>query len=151
MDEDQAPPKIMSYADFLDKYYPSLPDEDGNKDEEREAQRATMTEKFARPGGPGVRFKTHLDKLYKCLTLTKGAKEELGIQGDEGLAYDDEAEKAAARARVEKLAEDEELDPEKEAEYERQRFERMMNAELFGDGFYHLIPSFYRTLMYLKK
>ena len=27
----------------------------------------------------------------------------------------------------------------------------MMNAALFGEGYYHLIPSFYRTLMYLKK
>jgi len=109
----------MNYGDFVDKYYPSICDEDGQKDEAREAQRSTMIEKFARPGGPGVRFKTHLDKLYKCLTLPKCAKEELGIQGDEGLQYDEEAEKAAIRARVEKLAEDEELDQEKEAEYER--------------------------------
>lgn len=27
----------------------------------------------------------------------------------------------------------------------------MMNAALFGEGYYHLIPSFFRTLMYLKK
>lgn len=26
-----------------------------------------------------------------------------------------------------------------------------MNAALFGEGYYHLIPSFFRTLMYLKK
>jgi len=26
-----------------------------------------------------------------------------------------------------------------------------MNAALFGEGFFNLIPSFYRTLMYLKK
>ena len=78
-----------------------------------------MLEKFARPGGPGVRFKTHLDKLFKCLGLPKGAKEELGIAGDEHLVYDDEAEEATAKLRNEKLAEDEELDPDKEAEYER--------------------------------
>ena len=52
---------------------------------------------------------------------------------------------------MEKLAEDEELDPEAEAKFEKARHERMMNAALFGEGYYHLIPSFYRTLMYLKK
>lgn len=110
-----------------------------------------MLEKFAKVGGPGVRFKTHLEKLFKCLSLPKGAKEELGIAGDEKLMYDDEAEEAVAKARNEKLAEDEELDPEKEAEHERLRFERKMNAALFGEGFFNMIPSFYRTLMYLKK
>ena len=52
---------------------------------------------------------------------------------------------------MEKLAEDEELDPDQEAKFEKARFERMMNAALFGEGYYHMIPSFYRTLMYLKK
>ena len=85
------------------------------------------------------------------MSLPKGAKEELGISGDETLKYDDEEEQKATNLRKERLAEDEELDPEKEAEFERQRHERKMNAALFGDGFYHLIPSFYRTLMYLKK
>jgi hypothetical protein len=47
---------------------------------------------FARPGGPGAKFKTHFDKLYKCLSLPKGAKEELGINGEETLKYDDEEE-----------------------------------------------------------
>jgi hypothetical protein len=106
---------------------------------------------FARPGGPGAKFKTHLDKLYKCLSLPKGAKEELGIAGEETLRYDEEEEQKQANARRERLAEDEELDQEKEAEFERQRYERMMNAALFGEGYYHLIPSFFRTLMYLKK
>ena len=106
---------------------------------------------FARPGGPGAKFKTHLDKLYKCLSLPKGAKEELGISGEETLRYDDEEEQKMAAARRDRLAEDEELDQEKEAEFERQRHERMMNAALFGEGYYHLIPSFFRTLMYLKK
>ena len=110
-----------------------------------------MLEKFARPGGPGVRFKTHLDKLYKCLSLPKGAREELGIAGDEPLIYNEEEEERIARQRHDKLAEDEELDEAKEAEYERLRFERKMHAALFGEGFYNLIPSFYRTLMFLKK
>ena len=69
----------------------------------------------------------------------------------EGLVYNDEEEQRIANERVERLAEDEELDPDAEAKFERARHERMMNAALFGEGYYHLIPSFYRTLMYLKK
>jgi len=74
---------------------------------------------FARAGGLGAKFKTHLDKLYKCLSLPKGAKEELGISGEEKLTYDDDEEQKNAAARKDRLAEDEELDPEKEAEFER--------------------------------
>ena len=51
---------------------------------------------FSRPGGPGAKFKTHIDKLYKCLSLPKGAKEELGISGEETLKYDDEEEQKMA-------------------------------------------------------
>jgi hypothetical protein len=107
-------------------------------------------EKFARPGGPGARFKTHLDKLFKCLSLPKGAREELGLAGDEPLYYNEEEEDRLAKERKEKMA-GEEPDLEKDAEYERARHLRKMNAALFGDGFFHLIPSFYRMLMFLKK
>ena len=34
---------------------------------------------------------------------------------------------------------------------ERKKFERKMNVTLFGEGKYHLIPSFFRMIMYLKK
>lgn len=110
-----------------------------------------MITAFARQGGPGAKFKVHLEKLYKCLTLPKGAKEELGIAGDDGLTYDEEDEARAKQARVDKLASDEQLDEEKEAEFEAKRHERQMNAAIFGEGLYHLIPSFFRTLMFLKK
>lgn len=119
--------------------------------EGREEERAALMEKFARPGGPGIRFKTHFEKLLKCLSLPKGAREELGLAGDEPLIYNEEEEERLARARRDKLAEDEEIDEAKETEYERLRFERKMHAALFGDGFYSFIPSFYRTLMFLKK
>jgi len=85
------------------------------------------------------------------MSLPKGAKEELGINGEEKLVYDEEEEERVAKSRKDKLAEDEELDQAKEAECERMRFERKMNAALFSEGCYHLIPSFFRTLMYLKK
>jgi len=92
-----------------------------------------------------------MEKLVKTLNLPKGAKEELGIAGEEGLSYDQDDENRQAQARKDKLGEDEELDMQKETEFEAARYARQMNAAMFGDGFYHLIPSFYRTLMFLKK
>jgi len=117
----------------------------------RESERKVLMEKFGRPGGPGVRFKTHLDKLFKCLSLPKGAKEELGITGDELLSYDDEEEEATKVARQAKAHEDEEFDQAKEDEHEQKRFLRKMNAAIFGEGYFFLIPSFFRMLMFLKK
>lgn len=73
---------VVSYYDFLQKTRP-------------DAQQGPLIAAFARPGGPGAKFKVHLEKLYKCLTLPKGAKEELGIAGDEGLTYDEEDEARA--------------------------------------------------------
>ena len=41
--------------------------------------------KFMQPGQAGAKFKNQYEKLLKSLTLPKGAKEELGITGDEGM------------------------------------------------------------------
>ena len=37
---------------------------------------------FARPGGLGAKFKNTIEKMYKALTLPKGAKEELNYPPD---------------------------------------------------------------------
>ena len=34
---------------------------------------------------------------------------------------------------------------------ERKKYEKKMNAILFGEGKYYLIPSFFRMIMFLKK
>ena len=103
----------MTYWDYLEKAYPPI-----DNDEARTNERKLLMEKFARPGGPGARFKTYLDKMVKSLSLPKGAKEELGISGDEPLQYNEEEEERVARERKEKLSQDGELDMEKEAEYD---------------------------------
>jgi hypothetical protein len=79
--EEPVKPTLISYEDFLVKLYPD------NSDKVTEMRAA-----FAKPGGPGQKFKVHLDKLNKVLSLPKGAREELGISGEEGLVYDDEDE-----------------------------------------------------------
>ena len=100
---------------------------------------------FARPGGAGAKFKNTLEKMFKALTLPKGAREELGISEDGTMPeVDDDAEE-------QKGEDEQEDDPAKIAEQARLKMEREMNAKLFTGGKYHLIPSFFRLLMYMKK
>ncbi len=44
-----------------------------------------MQAKFSQPGGLGSKFKNLFEKMLKSLALPKGAKDELGIQGDNGM------------------------------------------------------------------
>lgn len=57
----------------------------------REA-RYKLISQFARPGGPGAKFKNQLEKMFKALTLPKGAREELGIGEDGSMPADDSEE-----------------------------------------------------------
>ena len=66
---------------------------------------------FARPGGPGAKFKNQLEKMFKALTLPKGAREELGI-GEDGTMPEEEEEE---EEKVEGGEEDD-IDPAKVAE-----------------------------------
>ena len=84
--------------------------------------------------------------MIKALTLPQGAREELGINDDGVMAVDDEEEE-----EKQLNSEDEDVDPAKVAEQARLKAERKMNAKLFGEGKYHIIPSFWRLMMYMKK
>lgn len=84
--------------------------------------------------------------MFKALTLPKGAREELGLKEDGTMPIDDDEEDQNAANE-----DDEDIDPAKVAEQARLRSERKMNATLFAEGKYHLIPSFYRLMMYMKK
>ena len=65
---------------------------------------------FARPGGAGAKFKNTLEKMFKALTLPKGAREELGISEDGTMPeVDDDAEE-------QKGEDEQEDDPAKIAE-----------------------------------
>lgn len=80
--------------------------------------------------------------MLKALNLPKGAKEELNyamelvekIQRGEPLWNEDGEQALADDGEQKKLSEEDKL---------------MM--ELFGEGKFHIIPSFFRTLIYLKK
>lgn len=88
--------------------------------------------------------------MLKCLTLPKGAKEELNYPQEiadkilNGLPLWDETPKN-----------EEENDEEGEQEPNKEKKELTMEQKylmtMFGEGKYHIIPSFFRMLIYLKK
>ena len=85
--EGQEAGDIITYEDFLNQIYPR--DEQGTWSEEVKETRAKLHAAFARPGGPGAKFKNQQEKILKTLTLPKGAKEELGITDEGGLTIEE--------------------------------------------------------------
>ena len=77
--------------------------------------------------------------------MPKGAREELGVGEDGQMPVDNEEESKVANE------EEDDIDPAKAAEQAKIKAERKMNAKLFDGGRYHIIPSFFRLLMYMKK
>lgn len=138
--------KIVSYREYIDTAFQPLVGAESETDKaEREDVRSKMQSKFAQPGGAGSKFKNTQEKILKNLALPKGAKDELGIQGDNGM------EPLTEQEEVQKQADEEEEDEDAKKERLRKQFEKEMHRELYSDGRYHLTPSFFRTLMYLKK
>ena len=143
--EGEDPTDIVTYMDYIDEVHPKVKLEDGSVDPACEEIRYKLMTQFARPGGPGAKFKNTLEKMFKQLTLPKGAREELGVGEDGQMPVDDEEESKVANE------EEDDIDPAKAAEQAKIKAERKMNAKLFDGGRYHIIPSFFRLLMYMKK
>ena len=139
---------VISYKQFLDQYYPT-------KDNEQNAAiQLDRLSSFARPGGLGSKFKNTYEKMQRALNLPKGAKEELNygpdlaekIQRGEALWEEDKKDEMSGDDDAEVGAPgDDDGGAERLSEDEK----RLMT--MFGEGKYHLIPSFFRTLIYLKK
>ena len=108
--EGETADNIVSYQDYLDVVHPSVKQEDGSKDPAVEETRSKLQSQFARPGGPGAKFKNQLEKMFKALSLPKGAREELGI-GEDGSMPEEEEEEAKQGNE-----EEEDEDPAKVAE-----------------------------------
>lgn len=138
--------KIATYQDYVDAFYPKLKgDESADDKAEREETRTRMVAKFSQPGGQGSKFKNTYEKLIKNLNLPKGAKDELGITGDNGMEPENDLTQPMTHDP------DQSEDEETKRDNERKAFDKVMLRELYSEGRYYLIPSFYRTLMYLKK
>lgn len=106
-----------------------------------------MQKKFAAPGGQGAKFKNTYEKMIKSLNLPKGAKDELGITGEQGMAPEDAEATEVAKNEDPDQSEDDAVVEERR----RKIFEKQMLRELYSEGRYYIIPSFFKMLMYLKK
>lgn len=135
---------VCSYEDFLCKQHPRNKEASDEEKKEYNTKMAVLRAKFAAAGGAGSKFRSTQDKMLKSLSLPKGAREELGIQGDGGMPP------LAEEPKKNEDAEDSDTD-DMIAEKARLRREAVMLHRLFNEGRYHLIPGFFRTLMYLKK
>lgn len=87
--EDGLVTKIANYQDYIDAEYPEIKSGSDAEQSERAEMRTKLRMKFAQPGGPGAKFKATYEKMIKALILPKGAKDELGIQGDNGMPAED--------------------------------------------------------------
>lgn len=102
--------------------------------------------------------------MIKSLSLPKGAKEELGItddnanftkgasQGELGNPSEsvaDRKETITQMSQAEEVDDEEQKKESKEENKANEDFKILMT--IFGEGKYHLVPSFFRTLIYLKK
>jgi hypothetical protein len=98
--------------------------------------------------------------MIKSLSLPKAAKEELGITEETNFAkggsqVEPSGESEQRKETVTNMSQAEEVEDEeqkKESKEEAKANEDFkMLMLIFGEGKYHLVPSFFRTLIYLKK
>jgi len=147
LSEASADCKICSYKDFIDAHFPKCKAEASAEEKaERDELRKSMIAKFSQAGGLGSKFRNTHDKMLKQLALPKGAKEDLGIVGDNGM----EPEQPEVNSQLHDTEEQSE-DEDTKRENEQKAFDKKMLRELYSEGRYHMIPSFFRTMMYLKK
>lgn len=129
----------ITYKNFLetvqypDKTEADEPDEEARNNfnrKQRERKREEM-QTFIRPSAPGSKLKADFDKLNRDINLPKAAIEELGVnpanqRGGDELNIAEEANNDY----------DLNKDPLK---------------EIFRDGKYHILPSFFKMMINLKK
>ena len=127
---------VVSYWDYLQENYPL----DASDPEEKEQNKQIQIDRllsFAKPGGLASKFKNTYEKMLKALSLPKGAKEELDYPLDFPLKVQ----------RGEPLYDDNETGDDGNKLTEEQK----LMMDMFGEGKFHMIPSFFRTLVFNKK
>ena len=99
--------------------------------EELKDLRREKEQEFISVGNPGVRFRKIYEKQLKCLELPKGARGQLGISEIGGAPEEKEGGPGV----------DPTTDEGKEYAF----------RQLFSSGRYQIIPSFFRTMIGLRK
>ena len=145
--------EINHDEEYLRKYFPRLTGDEHSVDDkfERDELRKTMRWNFIKPGCPGAKFKSAFDKMLKCLTLPKPVRESLGVVGGESLAsFDSKPDMPINDPTQNTIIEStlNALDSQREVNNEH---EKQMLRKCFQEGYYHLVPSFFKMLIHLKK
>lgn len=145
---------LMNYRDFLDIEYSvrteledgETPDQLEQYNKNRAEERIEKLLNFTKSSQPGSKFKSQVEKLNRATLLPKNVREELGL--NEGAKDKDKKKEAqdAAEGEGEGDAEGEEEEQEEEEETDEQKL-----IKLFEDQKYFILPSFFKTLIYLKK
>jgi len=129
---------LVSYKQFLERVlYPEKTSEEESDEEKRIAfnkaqkeKRRELMQNFIKAGGPGIKLKADFEKLNRDINLPKAAIEELGIkptnQKGESVDLEDEAKDDYA-------------------------FNKDPFTEIFKDGKYNILPSFFKMMINLKK
>ena len=134
--------ELVDYWSYLHEVYP----DGGANAEQNRKIREDRVQGFAEKGALGGKFRSTRERMLKALNLPKGAKEELNYAPSivdkvmNGLPLWDEAEEKNDDAG------------EDDSKATGRLTEEQKNLlTMFGEGKYHLIPSFFRTLIFLKK
>jgi hypothetical protein len=151
----------MNYYDFLDLQYPILTKPEGEESFEQfqEANRLNREQRneklinFTKPGNPGSKFKSQVEKLNRATYLPKNVREDLGMndQPEETQKKQKEEKPKAEEGEGEGEGDTQEQEEEEEEPEEVEETDEQKMIKLFEDQKYHLLPSFFKTLIYLKK
>lgn len=151
----------MNYYDFLDLQYPILTKPEGEESFEQfqEANRLNREQRneklinFTKPGNPGSKFKSQVEKLNRATYLPKNVREDLGMndQPEETQKKQKEEKPKAEEGEGEGEGDTQEQEEEEEEPEEIEETDEQKMIKLFEDQKYHLLPSFFKTLIYLKK
>ena len=156
---------MMNFSDFLDIQYPirSKPEKGQTREQwEQETKlhkeaRAEELLSFTRHGHPGSKFKSQAEKIIRATYLPKNVREDLGMSDETETVK----EKSKKNVEEPKEAEGDEGDDEGDEENDdengnddKQKAEETDEQKLiklFENQKYHLLPSFFKTLIFLKK
>jgi hypothetical protein len=150
---------LMNYSDFLNLEYPQREEcDEGETLEQLVEYNKNMLEArkdkllyFTRPGNPGTKFKSQVEKLNRATYLPKNVREELGLSDQPKQEKPKKEEKGKKEGEGEGEGDDQEQEEEEDENEEIEETEEEKLIKLFEDQKYHLLPSFFKTLIYLKK
>jgi hypothetical protein len=150
---------LMTYKDFMEiEYAPRSRLDEGETQEQLDEyninwaiEKKEKLLNFSRPGQPGSKFKSQVEKLNRATLLPKNVREELGLNNPTKEKEKEKNQKKKTVIDTEGEGEGDTEEQEEEEEEEEEETEEQKLIKLFEDQKYFILPSFFKTLIYLKK